>query len=151
MPVALAAANWVMFSGSKNSVRRMMPGWRRKAVGFMVVGLMIVNNLDLLGVGSGPAEADAPLVVDPDGMLSATIPFERLQMVAWRQIEECQFDGSIEQLQFDECALPEAARQVSGAPGDPQLLGVPVGETLDHDSGSAVPHYSSSEYYPPNG
>jgi len=70
---------------------------RRKAVGFMVVGLMVVNNLDLLGVGSGPAEADAPLVVDPDGMLSATIPLSAPDG-CWRQIEECQFDGSIEQL-----------------------------------------------------
>ena len=98
----------------------------------MVVGLMVVNNLDLRGVGSGPAEADAPLVVDPDGMLSAAFPFKRLQTVARWQIEKCQFDRSIEQLQFDDGTLPEAARQVSGAPGDPQPFGVPVGETLDH-------------------
>lgn len=91
----------------------------------MVVGLMVVNNLDLLGVGAGPTEANAPLVIDPDGVLSTAISFERLQMVARRQLEERQFDGSIDQLRFDEGALPAVARQVPGAPGDPQLFGVP--------------------------
>jgi hypothetical protein len=40
--------------------------------------------------------------------------------------------------------LPEVARQVSGAPSDPQFFGVPVGKTLDHRLGSIVPYYPSS-------
>jgi hypothetical protein len=83
--------------------------------------------------------------------VSAADSFERFQAVARRQIEECQFDRSIERLQFGEGALPEAARQMSGAPGDPQLFGVPAGKALDHGLRSAAPHYSASEYYPDNG
>jgi hypothetical protein len=36
--ILLVAANCVMCSGSRNSVRRMMPGWVREEVEFMVFG-----------------------------------------------------------------------------------------------------------------
>ena len=60
-------------------------------------------------------------------MLSTTFPFERLQTVARRQVEKCQFDRSIEQLQFDDGTLPEAARQVPGVDIPDDLMGLDIG------------------------
>ena len=125
----------------------MIPGWMRGAVGCMEMvfgGLMVVDNLDLLGVGAGPTEADAPWVVDSDGMLSAAISSERLQTIAGRQLEESQLDGGIDELQLDERALPDLTRQAARAPRQPQLFGVAVGKAFDHPQWSADPRYSSS-------
>gem|GEM_PF-4847077 len=59
---------------------------------------MVIYNLDLFGVGAGPKEADAPLVVYSDRVLSPPISFECLQAIAWRQLEESQLNCGIDQL-----------------------------------------------------
>jgi hypothetical protein len=109
--------------------------------------LMEIGNFDLLGVGAGPAEANAPLVIDSNGMLSAATSLQSLQMITRRQLEECQLDGSIDELQLDKAALPNVARQPAGTPCDPKFLSVTVGKTLDHAQTMAKSIYSSSRYY----
>jgi hypothetical protein len=106
--------------------------------------LVVIDYLDLFGVGTGPTEADAPLVVDPDRVLATAISFQRFQSVAGRQLEEGQFDGGIDQLQLDQRTLPDVTRKMAGAPGKPQLFGIAVSETLDHAPKSAHVGYSSS-------
>jgi hypothetical protein len=49
---------------------------------------MIIDNLDLFGVGAGPKETDAQLVVYSDRALAAPIPFESLQTLTRWQIEK---------------------------------------------------------------
>jgi hypothetical protein len=97
MPVALAAASWVIAIGSKNSVRRMIPGWMRRAVDFMGSSLdsVIIDDLNLFGVGttgSNPkqrsvltAKPPSPLRRDRDG-LSGSGPGEELAELpsGWR-------------------------------------------------------------------
>ena len=57
---------------------------------------MVIDKLDLLGVGAGPTEADAPLVVYSDRVLSATISSEGLQTITWRQLEKSQLNGGLD-------------------------------------------------------
>lgn len=105
---------------------------------------MVIHNLDSLGVGAGPMEADAPLVVNSDRVFSEPISLERLQAIAWRQFEESQLNRGIDQLQLDERSLPDVTWQASGAPGEPQFFGVTVGKTLDHQLESTNLGYPSS-------
>lgn len=42
---------------------------------------VVVNDLHLLRSGVGPHEADPPLVVDPDAVLTRSIAFEGLEPV----------------------------------------------------------------------
>jgi len=44
---------------------------------------VIVDNLDVVGVAVSPAETDAPLVVNPDAVLTRTIPAQLLEPIAW--------------------------------------------------------------------
>jgi len=46
---------------------------------------MIVRYLDVVGVAVAPAEADSPLIVDPDAVLTGAIATQLLQPIAWRQ------------------------------------------------------------------
>jgi hypothetical protein len=105
---------------------------------------MVIDNLDLLGVGAGPKETDAPLVVYSDRVLPAPISPECLQTITWRQPEESQLNGGIDQLQLDERALPDVTWQAPRAPCEPQLFGVTVGKAFDHNRWSANLAYSSS-------
>ncbi len=45
---------------------------------------MIVNELDLIDIPSLPPEADPPLIVDADTVLSLTITLESLETIRWR-------------------------------------------------------------------
>ena len=45
---------------------------------------MVVNDLHLLWASARPSEADAPLGVDPDAVLTGPITFQRLEPVAGR-------------------------------------------------------------------
>ena len=48
---------------------------------------MVVNDLHLLWPGVGPHEADPPLVVDPDAVLTNSVALESLEPVARRNTE----------------------------------------------------------------
>ena len=48
---------------------------------------MVVDDLNVMGVASDPAEADPPLVVDTDAVLAETIRGELLQTIRWRHSE----------------------------------------------------------------
>jgi hypothetical protein len=52
--------------------------------------LVVVNDLDLLGTRRRPGEADPPLLVDPNAVLSDTITTERLQPIARRHAKVLQ-------------------------------------------------------------
>ena len=106
---------------------------------------MVVGDFHVLSIGARPAEAEAPLVVEADGVLAAAIAPQGLQAIARRHAEEGQFDRGIEQLQLGQSSRPQGSRQAAGATGVPQLLGVAIGKTPDH--GRSVP----DNYYPSSG
>jgi hypothetical protein len=49
--------------------------------------LMVVCYLNVIGIPAFPDKADAPLIVNPDAILSFTIAFQGLQSVAGRNFE----------------------------------------------------------------
>jgi hypothetical protein len=56
---------------------------------------MVIHNSNVARVFTVPAEANAPLVVDADAMLSGAIAFQGFQAVAGRQGQVTQFAGAI--------------------------------------------------------
>ena len=46
--------------------------------------LVVVDDLDVERIGGAPDEADAPLVVDADAVLSGPVALERLEAIAGR-------------------------------------------------------------------
>jgi hypothetical protein len=75
---------------------------------------MVVDDLHVLGAGTGPTKAHAKLIIDADAMLSGTIASERLQPIAGRhsQIVETFCDFQLTQLSsrdgFDACKAPDS-------------------------------------------
>jgi hypothetical protein len=57
-----------------------------------------------------PNKTDAPLVIDPDRMLTLTVCLQRFEPVAWRNPEIGQHSRLIEQAQLPQgCILNKAA------------------------------------------
>jgi len=98
-PIARAIAFCEMPMGFKYSSSRISPG---EMGGFMDItysvirsSSMVVADGDFCGTGIGPAEGDAPLVVDSNGMKSLEVALECFEPVAGRNGEVCQSRGMI--------------------------------------------------------
>ena len=68
----------------------------------VVIGSVVIGDGNVFCPGLRPAEANPPLVVDPNAVLSASVARELLQPVAGRDSEVGQDFGGIE-----DCELPE--------------------------------------------
>jgi len=49
---------------------------------------VVIDNFDFVGIGSRPAKANAPLVVDPNAVLTGSVTRKLLQMVCRRNSNE---------------------------------------------------------------
>ena len=61
---------------------------------------MIIDNLDCFGGAIAPDEADAPLVVDPDAVLSLAIAFERFEPITGRRANIGQLSRRVEHIEL---------------------------------------------------
>jgi hypothetical protein len=103
----------------------------------MTVPSVIVDYLDLLRAGVGPGEADAVLIVDPDAMLTGSIPGQRLETVARWNPERLEGNRRIETVDLPAGDRPElrGAGSPRGfrVPSVKEVCGAGIGERPDHD------------------
>jgi len=93
--------------------------------------LVVVNDLNVLRSRRGPAEADAPLVVDADAVLTLAVALERLKSIAGRRTQELKCRRGLELRELSGSHLndrPEACRFA----GFKKLASVAAPEALDH-------------------
>ena len=92
---------------------------------------MVVHDLDVLRAVVGPAEAEAPLVVDPDAVKAGPVAAQGLQAVAWRVAQVDQVPGRFQHFQ-----LPAGLAFDGAEPADRLILseafGVAASEAADH-------------------
>ncbi len=93
---------------------------------------MVVDDLDVMGVSAGPAEANTPLLVDADAMLPRPIAAELLEVVCGRNAKVEKAGGRVEQEKLAESDSQKLGRQ----PTDPlpleETFGIPVAEATNH-------------------
>ena len=93
--------------------------------------LVVVNDLNVLRSRGGPAEADAPLIVDADAVLTLAVALERLKSIAGRRTQELKCRRGLELRELSGSHLndrPEACRFA----GFKKLASVAAPEALDH-------------------
>lgn len=93
---------------------------------------MVVNDLDLIGVGILPAKADAPLIVHPNTVLASAISLELFEAVARRHPKVIERLRGVEGDELPEHAPQEVGGKATDALALEEGFGVPVGEALDH-------------------
>src|SRR5580658_8882236 len=107
---ALASAVWLIPIGRRKSSISTSPG----------VGLcgsstasMVVADFDILGAFVGPAEADPPLLVDPDRVLALPIARERLKPVSRRDSQVFQANRRVEKTKLSQGGVLYLGRKPS--------------------------------------
>lgn len=66
----------------------------------MLITSVIVVNFDLIGISVVPDEADAPLVIDPDAVVTRPVAAQLLQSIAGQSGQVTQFLCTVELTQF---------------------------------------------------
>jgi hypothetical protein len=96
---------------------------------------MVITDFDICGVCTGPVEANPPLIVDADGILSLAISLESFETVSGRdgQIREC--DGFIHLNDLAEGGSRDRAVDPA-LPGFVKVLGFAILERENHNGGT---------------
>lgn len=93
---------------------------------------MIVNNFDLVRIVLLPAEADAPLVVNPNAPLAAAAAFQSFQPRAGECSQVSQPPGIVQHTQLPQCYSLHGVIQSPGESAMPEALGLFAGEACNH-------------------
>ena len=93
---------------------------------------MIVDDLDVVRIGSEPAEADAPLVVDSDAVLAIPVPREFLKAIGWRDTEVEEAGSGIKHDEFAKGNSLKVRRHSANPLQFEQSLGVGVAKAANH-------------------
>jgi hypothetical protein len=93
---------------------------------------MIVCDLDVICVTVPPPEADSPLIINADAILSRSITRQLLKPIAWRNTEVTEVFSGVDNQELSK----SGALKLKGPPPHPlslkDVLGIRVPETLDH-------------------
>jgi hypothetical protein len=89
---------------------------------------VVLDDLDVVGVTIVPYKADAPAVIDPDAILSRSIPCELFEAIGRGDLQIRESMGIVEHAQFPQGHLLDVRRQPSGALAGEDLLGLTIFE-----------------------
>jgi hypothetical protein len=78
------------------------------------ISSMAVCDFDIVSVSVAPGEADTPLPVDPDTVLSLSISFERFEVVVRRNPQVIQMDSGVQRPQLAHGDPLKVSRQATG-------------------------------------
>jgi len=92
---------------------------------------MVIDDFDIVGIAIVPCKADAPLLVDPDCILSLPVSSESVKPVPWIQHQRLQAGSSMQDHQ-PLSRLPLKRLKSSNASVVKKLLSVPAGKRFDH-------------------
>jgi len=96
---------------------------------------VVVDDLDVEGIGGAPDKADAPLIVDADAVLASTIALERLESIAGRNAQVGEGVGRIEDDEFPKRDALKAGGQTTRAATLKERFRVGFAEGADHPLG----------------
>lgn len=107
---------------------------------------MIIDDLNVKCMTLTPTEADSPLLVDPNAVLTLPITFQSLKLIrAWNQ-KVLQVSSRVQLLQLHQRPLLNVAGKSLGVLATPDPLGLPATKGLDHVA-ILTCHVSNVKYY----
>jgi len=109
---------------------------------------VIIRHFDIVSITGNEPEANAPLVVDGDRMLSFSVSPELVESISRRNPKVIQARCQVDVLELSPRSPQYLWRQLLGPTGLEQFLRVPVCEALDHAS-SVIHHVTVVNPPPP--
>jgi hypothetical protein len=103
--------------------------------------LVIIDDLDIVGMSRSKSEADSPLVIDADAVLAVTIAAQLLQTISRRDAQIVQRDRGVKLQKFSQGDSAQIPRPALDGHAPKQLLGLPIPEAADHGLDSNASRY----------
>ena len=76
---------------------------------------MVVDNLDVVGITISPGETDSPVLIDPNAVLSHSIPCQLFQAIGRGYLQIVEGTSVVEHAQFTQGSLLDFGRQPARA------------------------------------
>src|SRR6185437_13629408 len=127
---ARARAFWLRPIGLRNSSRRISPGRGLRNSPPLAV---VVDDFDMHRSSLMPNETNAPLVIDPDRVLSLPVRLQGFEPIAGRNAQVIEQPGLIQKAKLSQRDILNVRRQSSALPSRPDQFRLGIGKTLDHD------------------
>jgi hypothetical protein len=93
---------------------------------------VVVHNLHGIGISSGPLEADAPLIIDSNAVLTPSIALQFLEPIRRRDPQLFKRDRCVQDDQLSEGGPMQIAGKTPRRFPLEETLGVFAAEVLDH-------------------
>jgi hypothetical protein len=93
---------------------------------------VVVADFDIFCILTDPAEAETPLVIDADAVLSGAIASQGFEAVTWRNPQMIETRGGVQLVELHLGGGLDIAREFFGADEIEDLLGFGIGEAPDH-------------------
>lgn len=93
---------------------------------------MVVAELDVICIAVDETEADAPLVIDRNGVLSGAVSLQCVEPIAGRHVQVGDLERRVDGLKLSQRPPSHIRGHLLGLAGSKQLLSLPVSEGLDH-------------------
>ncbi len=93
---------------------------------------MVISNLDIGDTGVVPHEAEPPLIVDPDGVLTGAIAFQHMELIPWRRPKIQKRVRRREEQELAPRGAEDVRGKADGHPASEQLSSRLVLERLNH-------------------
>jgi hypothetical protein len=93
---------------------------------------VVITDLDILGLSICPAEADPPLLIDPDRALTRPVACEEFEPVAWRRTQVVQALGRVDETQVSQRDFLNVRRKTFRSFAVPDGPSFPVPKAADH-------------------
>jgi len=94
---------------------------------------VVVGNRDIFWTCLCPAEAESPLVVYSDAVLSGTVAAQILQAISWWYAKIAKNFCGVKNRQFAQGDPLKISVELANRLSPPYAFGVPIAERLQHD------------------
>jgi hypothetical protein len=98
----------------------------------MILSLVIVRDLDIVGIAVLEAETDAPLIVDGNGVLAFSVSLQGMKAIARWRFQVIQTGGQIDVFQTPDRPAQKVRRKPFGLACQEERLRVFVGKRFNH-------------------
>jgi hypothetical protein len=93
---------------------------------------VVVTKLNIERIALFEPKANAPLIIDRNGVLALAVTLEGVETIARRYAKVADLRGHVNGLQFSHCPARHIGRHPAGRTRSKQLLGTSVRKGLDH-------------------
>lgn len=95
---------------------------------------MVIHNLDFMSIAGIPAEANPPLIVNPDAVLAGAVSSQFLQSIPWRDTKIAESLRCVQHPKLPERHTLDVRSKLPDGLTPKEPFRIPIAKAFDHTS-----------------